>query len=85
MLYDKLYALLEPQVPVPDLVLYLVADVAHLHGSASSAASGRSEKSLSEEYLKELIDAYHHYYHYYTDSPLLVVDTREMNVAAGKR
>ncbi|HYL05870.1 MAG TPA: deoxynucleoside kinase, partial [Thermoanaerobaculia bacterium] len=27
MLFDKLYALLEPQVPVPDLVLYLVADV----------------------------------------------------------
>jgi len=26
MLFDKLYALLEPQVPVPDLVLYLVAD-----------------------------------------------------------
>ena len=27
MLFDKLYALLEPQIPVPDLVLYLVADV----------------------------------------------------------
>ncbi len=28
MLFDKLFALLEPQVPVPDLVIYLVADVA---------------------------------------------------------
>ena len=27
LLFDKLYALLEPQVPVPDLVLYLVADL----------------------------------------------------------
>ena len=27
MLYDKLYTMLEPQVPVPDLVLYLTADV----------------------------------------------------------
>ena len=28
MLFDKLYALLEPQIPVPDLVIHLVADVA---------------------------------------------------------
>ena len=27
MLFDKLFALLEPQVPVPDLVIHLVADV----------------------------------------------------------
>ncbi len=27
MLFDKLYALLEPQIPVPDLVIHLVADV----------------------------------------------------------
>jgi len=34
---------------------------------------------MSEEYLTELIDAYHHYYHYYNRSPLLVVDTRNLN------
>ena len=27
MLFDKLFTLLEPQIPKPDLVLYLVADV----------------------------------------------------------
>ena len=30
--------------------------------------------------MSELIDAYHHYYHYYNRSPLLVVDTRNLNI-----
>lgn len=78
MLFDKLYALLEPQVPVPDLVLYLVADV----DTCMERIRRRSrnvEKTISEEYIAELIDAYNHYYHYYDRSPLLVVDTRHLN------
>ncbi len=78
MLFDKLYALLEPQVPVPDLVIYLVADV----GTCMERIRRRQrpvEKSMSSEYLSELIDAYNHYYHYYKASPLLVVDTRQLD------
>jgi deoxyadenosine/deoxycytidine kinase len=78
MLYDKLYNLLEPQVPMPDLVLYLVADLPTC--MARIRKRRRSfEMSMSEEYLSELIDAYHHYYHHYSRSPLLVVDTRHLN------
>ena len=78
MLFDKLYALLEPQIPVPDLVLYLVADV----DTCMERIRKRQrsiEKSISPKYIAELIDAYNHYYHYYSRSPLLVVDTRHMN------
>lgn len=79
LLFDKLYTLLEPQVPTPDLVIHLTADVptcmARIKGRARAF-----EKSLSEEYLAELIDAYNHYYHYYKASPLLVVDTRHLNI-----
>ena len=78
MLFDKLYALLEPQVPVPDLVLYLVADTATCMERIRKRARSY-EKAISEEYLSELIDAYNHYYHYYSRSPLLVVDTRHLN------
>ena len=77
-IFDRLYASLEPQVPVPDLVIHLVADV----GTCMERIRRRArsfEKTLSEEYLSELIDAYNHYYHYYDRSPLLVVDTRHMN------
>jgi len=78
MLFDKLFALLEPQVQIPDLVIHLVADV----GTCVERIRRRArsfEKAISEEYLSELIDAYNHYYHYYDRSPLLVVDTRHLN------
>ena len=78
MLFDKLYALLEPQIPVPDLVIHLVADVATCMERIKRRARAM-EKTLSEDYLAELIDAYNHYYHYYERSPLLVVDTRHLN------
>jgi len=78
MLFDKLYALLEPQIPVPDVVLYLVADVPTCMERIRRRARP-VEKTISEEYLAELIDAYNHYYHYYSRSPLLVVDTRHLN------
>ena len=78
MLFDKLYTLLEPQVPVPDLVLYLVADASTCMERIRKRARN-VEKEISHEYLAELIDAYNHYYHYYVRSPLLVVDTRHLN------
>jgi deoxyadenosine/deoxycytidine kinase len=78
MLFDKLYALLEPQIPVPDLVLYLVADVETCMERIRRRAR-HVERTIAGEYLGELIDAYNHYYHYYDRSPLLVVDTRYLN------
>lgn len=78
LIYDKLYAMLEAQVPTPDLVLYLVADV----DTCMSRINKRQrsyEKKLSADYLVELLDAYNHYYHHYQHSPLLVVDTRHLN------
>ena len=78
MLFDKLYNLLQPQVPVPELVLYLVADVDTCMERIRKR--GREvEKNISRDYLRELIDAYNHYYHYYDRSPLLVVDTRHLD------
>ncbi|MCG8462529.1 MAG: deoxynucleoside kinase [Holophagales bacterium] len=78
LIYDKLYSMLEAQVPKPDLVLYLVADLETC--MARIRRRNRAyEKRLSEEYLGELIDAYNHYYHHYRNTPVLVVDTRNLN------
>ena len=78
MLFDKLFALLEPQVPVPDLVIHLTADVATCMERIRRRQRS-VEKTISQTYIAELIDAYNHYYHYYSRSPLLVVDTRYLN------
>ena len=80
-LYDRLYATLEGNVPVPDLVLYLTADVDTCMARIRRRGRG-IERELSESYLAELIDAYNHYFHYYNRSPLLVVDTRHMNLVS---
>ena len=55
MLFDKLYALLEPQVPVPDLVLHLVADV----DTCMERIRKRQrnfEKSISRDYIRALVN-----------------------------
>lgn len=78
MLYDKLFQLLEPQVPTPELVIFLSADLE----TCMERIRKRSrdyEAPLSRDYLREVIDAFNHYYHYYDRTPLLVVDTRERN------
>ena len=78
MLFDKLYTLLEPQLAIPDLVIYLVADLETCMQRIRKR--DRSfEKEMSREYMTELIDAYNHYYHYYNRSPLLVIDTQTLN------
>jgi deoxyadenosine/deoxycytidine kinase len=63
---------------VPDLVIHLVADVDTCMERIRKRARA-VEKTISPQYLAELIDAYNHYYHYYSRSPLLVVDTRHLN------
>ena len=80
-LYDKLYATLEPNIATPDLVLYLTADVDTCMARIRRRGRG-FEREISEEYMAELIDAYNHYFHYYNRSPLLVVDTRHLNLVA---
>jgi deoxyadenosine/deoxycytidine kinase len=77
-LFDKLYTLLEPKVPVPDLVIYLVADIDTCMARVRQRRRD-FERNLAPEYMRSLIDAYNHYYHYYSRSPLLVVDTRQLN------
>jgi deoxyadenosine/deoxycytidine kinase len=78
MLFDKLFLMLEPQVPVPDLVLYLVADLNTCMGRIRKRQRS-FERSMSEDYMTALIDAYNHYYYHYNRTPLLVVDTHRLN------
>jgi len=78
LIYEKLYALLAEGVPRPDLVVYLQAPTEVLMKRIRSR--GRPEEaSLSEEYLAEVNRAYNHYFFHYTATPLLVVNTAEVD------
>jgi deoxyguanosine kinase len=78
LIYEKLYSLLSESVPRPDLVIYLQAptDVLLRRIRARKRAE---EASLSEEYLAEVNRAYSHYFFHYSQTPLLVVNTSEVD------
>jgi len=79
-LYENLYGLLVPQVPGPDLVVYLQADAATLWERLQHSASP-AHRRVQREYLDILVDAYNHYFFHYTASPLLVVNVAGVDFA----
>jgi deoxyadenosine/deoxycytidine kinase len=80
LIYEKLFSLLSESVPRPDLVVYLQAPTEVLIRRIRDR--GRPEETrLSEEYLAEVNRAYNHYFFHYTQTPLLVVNTAELDLA----
>lgn len=78
LIYEKLYDLLRGDVPEPDLVVYLTADIKTL--KRRIAKRGRSfESDIDEGYLAEVSRAYNYYFYHYSRTPLLVVNTDEID------
>lgn len=78
LIYDKLYGLLAESVPAPDLVVYLQAPTEVLLRRIRQR--GRpEEEALTEEYLAEVNRAYNHFFFHYSLTPLLVVNTSEVD------
>src|SRR6266850_13767 len=78
MIYNRLYDLLVETVPKPDLVIYLQGNLDTLLRRIKKR--GRAyEKSISSSYLQELSEAYSHYFYRYDETPLLVVNTNEID------
>jgi deoxyguanosine kinase len=77
-IFDKLYGLLSESVPRPDLVVFLQAPTEVLLKRIRSRKRPE-EVRLSEEYLTEVNRAYNHYFFHYTQTPLLVVNTSEVD------
>ncbi len=77
-LYEQIYHLLNGQIPVPDLVIYLQAKPEVLLHRIK-LRNHPYEKEIDLDYLKMLTEAYNYYFFHYEQSPLLVVDTSEIN------
>ena len=77
-LYEQIFHLLTGQIPFPDLVIFLQANPeVLLHRVKSRNVS--YEKEIDLDYLKTLIEAYNYYFFRYDQTPLLVVDTSEID------
>ena len=78
LIYDRLYTLLSESVRKPDLVIYLQGSLE----TCLKRVKKRNlsyEKSISTDYLRQLIEAYNYYFYHYEETPLLVVDTNEID------
>lgn len=77
-LYEQVFSLLDGRIVKPDLVIYLQAEVDMLVERIKRR--GREyEKEITLEYLADLNEAYNHYFFHYTESPLLVIQTTEID------
>lgn len=78
LIYDKLYAMLEPQVPQPDMVIFLQAETRTLVERIKRRRRDY-EHEISEAYINEVNKAYNYYFFHYSQTPLLVIDTTSID------
>jgi deoxyguanosine kinase len=77
-LYEQIFGLLTGQIPFPDLVIFLQAKPEVLLHRIKSRNIPH-EKEIDFEYLKVLTEAYNYYFFHYDHTPLLVVNTSEID------
>jgi deoxyguanosine kinase len=78
MIYEKLYSLLSEKVPRPDLVIYLQASPGVL-AERIRKRKRDYEAEISDKYLEDLIQAYNYFFYHYSDTPLLVINTTDID------
>ncbi len=77
-LYERVFALLDGRIPKPDLVIFLQAKPEKLLVRIR-ARDTEYEREIDIEYLRALSQAYNTYFFHYEESPLLVVDTSDID------
>src|SRR5690606_8401152 len=83
-IYQRLNELLAADVPAPDLVIYLQSPSDILRKRLKERARrDDGPAGLDDEYLRELNEAYNHFFFHYTATPLLVVETSNIDVGWG--
>lgn len=77
-LYEKVANVLERDIAVPDLVIYLQSNTDRL--MANIKKRGREyEKPITDEYIRALNESYNSFFFNYKTTPLLVVNTNEID------
>ncbi len=80
-LYEQVYTILNDRIVAPDLVIYLQARTDVL----MQRIKGRGrvyEKSITPEYVDALNEAYEYFFFHYSETPLLVIKTSDIDFVA---
>ncbi|HEY6191953.1 MAG TPA: deoxynucleoside kinase [Bacteroidota bacterium] len=77
-LYETVMGTIEHTVPVPNLVVYIQCNVERL--MANIRLRGRAyEKNMSEDYIRELNEAYNYFFFRYKAAPLLIINASQID------
>jgi deoxyguanosine kinase len=77
-LYETLLSSIEKNIPQPDLVVYLQSSVDRLMTNIRKRKR-KMEENMSEEYIRELNEAYNYFFFRYKSSPLLIVKATDID------
>ena len=77
-LYTQIFQLLHHQIPRPDLVIYLEARPEVLLRRIKKRGL-EYERPITKDYLERLTEAFRSFFHNYTDAPLLVVNSSDID------
>jgi deoxyadenosine/deoxycytidine kinase len=83
MIYERLYGLLAEKVPQPDLVIYLQATNEVLMERIRRRKRD-FESEIAESYVNDLNQAFNYFFYHYTSTPLLVINTSEIDFVRRK-
>lgn len=77
-LYENLFPLLERDIPRPDLVIFLQSSLDRLVTNVKQRGR-KIEHNLTRGYLTELSEAYNNFFFKYNNTPLLIVNTTDID------
>jgi deoxyadenosine/deoxycytidine kinase len=77
-LYETLFPLLARNLRKPDVVVYLQSSIERLMYNIKKR-NRRIERNLTRSYIEELSDAYNHFFFRYNATPLLIVNSTEID------
>ncbi|MBT7936936.1 MAG: deoxynucleoside kinase [Nitrospina sp.] len=82
-LYEQIFNLIGPKAPKPDLVIFLQANTEVLLKRVSKR--GRDyEAFMDPDYLDSVNKAFNNFFFYYSETPLLVINTNEIDFVEKK-
>lgn len=82
-LYDSIFNVMAGISARPDLVIYLQATVDCLLENIKDRDRDY-ERHISRSYLQDLSDAYNHFFYHYNKSPLIIINTSEIDFVSNE-
>jgi deoxyadenosine/deoxycytidine kinase len=83
-LYEAIFPLLKRDLPKYDLVVFLQSSVERLMYNIKKRGR-KIERNISRSYIEELSEAYNDFFFKYSDTPLLIVNTTDIDFVNNER